>query len=84
MHIPTAFDSGSTDILAAANTPILWICALGVFAVIIVQTLIYVRAVRQAAPAVGMTSYELKTSFRTGAVSAIGRRWPWCSWPWPC
>lgn len=72
MRIPTAIGSGSTDILAAANTPILWICALGVFAVIIVQTLIYVRAVRQAAPAVGMTSGELKTSFRTGAVSAIG------------
>jgi hypothetical protein len=65
-------DGSSTDILAVANSPILWICGLGVFAVIIIQSVIYIRAARKAAPAAGMTEAELKTSFRSGAVAAIG------------
>ena len=32
------------------NSPVLWLFALGVFGVIIVQTLIYVRAARRAGP----------------------------------
>lgn len=59
MNLRTAVDGASTDILSVANLPVLWICALGVFAVIVVQTVIYVRAARVAAPA-------------AGAVSAIG------------
>lgn len=69
---PTRQSVGSTDILAIANMPVLWICALGVFAVIIVQSLIYIQAARKAAPAAGITGSELKTSFRSGAVAAIG------------
>lgn len=67
-----AADASSTNILAVANLPVLWICALGVFAVIIVQTVIYIRAARVAAPAADMSQEELKTSFRAGAVSAVG------------
>lgn len=62
----------STEVLALANMPILWILALGVFAVIIVQTVIYMRAARRAAPEIGMSSRELRTSFRTGAIASIG------------
>ncbi|MFD1210617.1 DUF5058 family protein [Arthrobacter sp. GCM10027362] len=62
----------STDVLAAANLPALWICAAGVFAVIFVQSVIYLKAARKAAPAAGITSAELKISFRSGAVAAIG------------
>jgi hypothetical protein len=65
-------DGSSTDILAVANSPVLWICSLGVFAVIIIQSVIYIRAARKAAPAAGMTEAELKTSFRSGAIAAIG------------
>ena len=65
-------DPGSTEILAIANVPILWILAIGVFAAITLQTIIYVRAARVAAPAASITSAELKTSFRAGAVAAIG------------
>ena len=72
MKIPTVVDAASTDILSVANLPFLWICAFGVFAVIIAQTIIYVRAARKVAPAAGMTTAELKTSFRAGAVSALG------------
>lgn len=65
-------DPQSTDVLALANMPILWVLALGVFAVIIVQTIIYMRAARKAAPDAGMSSAELRTSFRTGAIASIG------------
>ncbi|WP_319075546.1 hypothetical protein [Micrococcus sp. M4NT] len=39
----------STDILAVANAPILWIFAIGVFGIIFVQSFLYVRAARRAA-----------------------------------
>ena len=71
-HVPMAADSNSTDILAVANAPFLWVCAIGVFLVIVVQSVIYMKAASKAAPHIGMTSEELKTSFRAGAISAIG------------
>ncbi|MGW6172405.1 DUF5058 family protein [Arthrobacter sp. NPDC055138] len=71
--VPTAAGGGSsTDVLALANMPLLWICAAGVFAVIAVQSVIYMKAVRKAAPAAGITQEELKVSFRSGAIAAIG------------
>ncbi|MCZ4150815.1 DUF5058 domain-containing protein, partial [Escherichia coli] len=39
--VMAAGDPGSTDIWAVANSPVLWICALGVFAVIFVQCILY-------------------------------------------
>lgn len=74
MITPTAAVAapGSTDILAVANAPVVWLCALGVFAVIFVQTAIYVRAARRAAPAVGMSRSEVRGAFRAGAVASFG------------
>ena len=71
MHAPLA-PTGSTDILAIANAPVLWLCVVGVFGVIVVQSLIFLRAVRRVAPSVQMTPGDIRTSFRSGAVSAIG------------
>lgn len=69
----TAANSGaSTDILAIANLPVLWVLAIGVFAAIILQTVIYMRAARKAGPAADISQTELKQSFRAGAVAAIG------------
>lgn len=62
----------STDIWAVANTPFLWFCALGVFAVIVVQTILYMRATRSAAAGIEMPIDEIKNSFRAGAVASIG------------
>lgn len=67
-----AADPTSTDILALANSPILWIFAVGVFLVIGVQSLLYVRAARRAGPDVGMETAELNRAFRAGAVASIG------------
>jgi hypothetical protein len=62
----------STDILAIANLPVLWILAIGVFGAIIVQSLVYMKAAAKAGPAAGISPDELRTSFRAGAVAAIG------------
>ena len=72
-HIsPPLANPASTDIWAVANSPFLWICALGVFAVIFVQTFLYIKAARRAAPHIDMPVQELKESFRAGAVASIG------------
>ncbi|MGF9662380.1 DUF5058 family protein [Arthrobacter crystallopoietes] len=62
----------STDIGAIAQSPILRIFALGVFAVIFVQSFIYVRAAKAAGPSVGMEHRELNQAFRSGAIASIG------------
>lgn len=75
MHLPLALQpaaGGPSDILAVANNPVLWMCVAGVFAVIIVQSAIFLKAARRAAPAVEMSPADIRTSFRSGAVSAIG------------
>lgn len=68
----TAAVADPNGVLALANIPILWVCALGVFVVIAVQSVIYMKAARKAAPAIGMPDEELTKSFRTGAIAAIG------------
>lgn len=76
MHRPLAAQplagNGPTDILAIANSPVLWICAAGVFGVIIIQSVIFMKAAGRAASTVDMSAQDIKTSFRSGAVSAIG------------
>lgn len=72
MPIAAQSAGSSTEILAAANTPFLWFCALGVFAVIFIQSFIYIRAARQAGPAIGMSTRELNQSLRAGAVASVG------------
>lgn len=55
-----------------ANAPVLWACALGVFAVIAIQSLIYMRAAADAGPDLEFTKEDLRQSLRAGAVAAIG------------
>jgi flagellar biosynthesis protein FlhB len=59
-------------VMSYANAPVLWVLALAVFGVIIAQTLIYMRAVRAAGPHLDFTPEDLRASFRSGAVAAIG------------
>jgi len=65
-------DPNSTNILTAANSTILWLAVVGVFGVIIIQSVIYFRAARLAAPSVGMSKAETITAFRAGAVASFG------------
>lgn len=65
-------DPNSTDILSLADSPIMWACAAGIFLVIILQSVIYLRAIRKAAAAADLTPTQVNQSVRTGAVAAIG------------
>lgn len=60
------------DLSDSVNLPFLWICALAVFAVIILQTIIYMRAARKAGPEIEFSKADLRQSFRSGGIAAIG------------
>lgn len=62
----------STDIVSIANSPLLWILAVTVLGVILVQSTIYMLAVKKNAEGAGMTQHEVNQSFRAGGVAAIG------------
>lgn len=55
-----------------ANSPLLWVCALAVFGVIILQSVIYMRAASVAGPDLGFTHKDLRQSFKSGGIAAIG------------
>lgn len=67
-----AAPSESTDVLAIANSPILWGSVVAVFAVIAIQTIIYYRAAARTAPSVGLERKDVAKAFRAGAVASIG------------
>ena len=64
--------SAATDYLPLANAPVLWILAMAVMGVVVIQSLIYMNAVRKNAESAGMTQAEVTTAFRAGGVAAIG------------
>jgi hypothetical protein len=68
----SAVDPSSTDITPLIHHPILWAAAAGVFAVVILQSVIYFKAIRKAAPAVGLAPAQVNSSVRSGAVAAVG------------
>lgn len=72
LHPAPLSADGPADILAVANSPVIWLCALGVFAAIFVQSFVYMRAARTAGPGVGMSRADLRNAYRAGAVASIG------------
>lgn len=62
----------STDIDAIANAPLLWMLALAVLLVILIQSAVYMNAVRKNAEGADMTQREVFQAFRAGGVAAIG------------
>lgn len=64
--------SGSADYIGLANAPILWILAMAVMGVVVVQSLIYMTAVKKNAESAGMSQKEVRSAFRAGGVAAIG------------
>ncbi|MGJ7906083.1 DUF5058 family protein [Actinopolyspora sp. H202] len=55
-----------------AYSPVLWLAVIGIFLVITVQSLAYLRAASNAAKANDIPRETLVRAFRTGAVSAFG------------
>ena len=70
--VVAAVDPGSTDITALIHHPVLWASAVGVFAVVILQSAIYFKAIRKAAPAAELTPAQVTSSVRSGAAAAVG------------
>src|SRR2546430_13027091 len=70
--VVAAVDPGSTDITPLIHHPVLWASAAGVFAVVMLQSAIYFKAIRKAAPAADLTPGQVKSSVRSGAVAAHG------------
>ena len=68
----SAVNPGSTDITPISFHPVLWCAAAAVFAVIILQSLIYLRAIRRAAPEANLTDGQVTSSVRRGGIAAIG------------
>jgi hypothetical protein len=62
----------STDIVSIANAPLLWILAVTVLGVIVLQSTVYMNAVRKNAGGADMTQREVFQAFRAGGVAAIG------------
>lgn len=60
------------DLAAIAFHPVMWGMVVAVFAVIILQSVIYLRAIRRSAAAAELTQAEVTTAVRTGAIAAIG------------
>ncbi|ALV39909.1 hypothetical protein AU252_00975 [Pseudarthrobacter sulfonivorans] len=71
MH-PTDIDPKSTEILPVAFHPVLWVAAAGVFAIIILQSVIYLRAIRKAGASADLSEGQVRRAVRAGAVAAIG------------
>ncbi|MCI9890145.1 DUF5058 family protein [Micrococcales bacterium 31B] len=65
-------DPGSTDITPVSFHPVLWVSAVAVFAVIVLQSIIYLRAIRKAGSAVNLTDQQVMGSVRRGGIAAIG------------
>lgn len=64
--------ASSNDIWVVAQSPWLWACARAVFAVIGVQSWIYIRAARAAGDDVGISRRDLNRAFRSGAAASVG------------
>lgn len=61
-----------TDIETIANSPLLWVLALAVLAVILLQSAIYMSAVWKNAAGADISHHEVRQAFRAGGVAAIG------------
>lgn len=70
--LPFAVDPGSTDLNPVSFHPVLWICAAAVFTVIVLQSIVYLRAIRKAASSADLTDAQVMGSVRRGGIAAIG------------
>ena len=60
------------QVMQTANSFPLWIIAALVISVVVFQAIIFIRLASRTASSVGMTSLEVKSAIRTGAISSLG------------
>lgn len=67
-----ATQAESTDVIGVASHPVLWVLALSVMGVVVIQSLIYMFSVKKNAESAGMSQKEVNQAFRAGGVAALG------------
>src|SRR3954453_19908867 len=60
------------QVMKMANSFPIWLIASLVIGIVIFQAIVFIRLASKAAPAVGLTSQEVKSVVRTGAISSLG------------
>lgn len=60
------------DIVAIANSPVIWFCSALTVMVVAVQSLLYYKLARKNAAAMGISEADCALAFRTGIISALG------------
>lgn len=65
-------EEAAPTLAETVNHPLLWIGAIAVLVVVVVQSVVYLKAAKAAAAEVGMPTVQVRTAFRAGGVSAIG------------
>lgn len=60
------------DIVAIANSPVIWACSALTVMVVVVQSLLYYKLAKKNAASMGISEADCALAFRTGIISALG------------
>lgn len=60
------------QVMQTANSFPLWIIAALVISVVVFQAIVFIRLASRTASSVGMTTLEVRSAIRTGAISSLG------------
>ena len=60
------------QVMNLANSFPIWLIASLIIGIVIFQAIVFIRLASKTAPAVGLTSQEVKSVVRTGAISSLG------------
>lgn len=70
------------QVLQIANSPVLWMFAILVIGVVVVQALMYLRMTLSFSSRYSiLTPDETSRIYKTAAINSIGLRWRSSSWP---
>lgn len=60
------------DVVAIANSPIIWVCSALTVMVVVVQSWLYYKLAKKNAAAMGISEADCALAFRTGVISSLG------------
>ncbi|WP_026674076.1 DUF5058 family protein [Alkalihalobacterium bogoriense] len=60
------------EVMEIANSEVIWIFAFFIIGIVVLQGILFIRLATKASSTVGMTSSDVRSALKTGAISAIG------------
>ncbi|ADU29541.1 DUF5058 family protein [Evansella cellulosilytica] len=60
------------EVMEIANSGVIWFFALLIISIVIIQALLFIKLAAHASSSINMSSVEVKSAIKTGAISAIG------------